>query len=411
VIITGSGGGLGRIYALDFAKRGAKVVVNDLGSTVSGEGSSSKSADLVVEEIRSAGGIAVPNYDSVEFGEKIVKTAIDNFGRIDIVINNAGILRDVSFMKMKDKDWDLIYMVHVKGAYSVTKAAWPYMISQGFGRIIMISSAAGIYGNFGQSNYSMAKMAVFGFSNTLSKEGAKKNIFTNVVAPLAGSRMTQTVLPEELLNALKPEYVSPLVLYLSHESCTENGSLFEVGGGWVAKLRWERTKGGLFPINKPMLPESIRDKWNQITDFSESDRPNSTQSAFQYVMGNISESSQNQSKSQPAPTDAVSSIFDLLSKKVSDQGSSLVSQVKGVYLFKIGDQNWTVDLKNGNGSVTKASTNNPDITITMKKEDFIDVFSGKVNPQQAFLQGKFKISGNMALATKLSLIVKQQSKL
>jgi len=405
---------LGRVYALEFAKRGAKVVVNDLGSTVSGEGSSSKSADIVVEEIRSKGGVAVPNYDSVEFGEKIVQTAIDNFGRIDIVINNAGILRDVSFMKMKDKDWDLLYLVHVKGAYSVTKAVWPHMINQGYGRIIMVSSAAGIYGNFGQSNYSTAKMAVFGLSNTLSKEGAKKNIFTNVVAPLAGSRMTQTVMPEQLINALKSEYVSPLVLYLCHESSQENGSLFEVGGGWVAKLRWQRTKGSLFPLTKPFTVESIRDKWDEITDFSKSENPVSHQEAFAYVMSNVnSPQTQNNTNNQPSqkPKDEVSAVFDQISQKVAEQGSGLVSQVKGVYLFKVGDQNWTVDLKNGKGSVSNTATNNPDITITVKKEDFVEIFTGKVNPQQAFMQGKLKVSGNMSLAMKLNLVIKQQSKM
>jgi 3-hydroxyacyl-CoA dehydrogenase/3a,7a,12a-trihydroxy-5b-cholest-24-enoyl-CoA hydratase len=319
-------------------------------------------------------------------------------------------------MKMKDKDWDLIYLVHVKGAYSVTKAAWPYMINQGYGRIIMVSSAAGIYGNFGQSNYSSAKMAVFGFSNTLSKEGAKKNIFTNVVAPLAGSRMTQTVLPEQLINALKSEYVSPLVLYLCHESSQENGSLFEVGGGWVAKLRWQRTKGSLFPLNKPLTVESIRDKWDEITDFSKSENPTSSQEAFSYVMTNINSSPQNNTNNtnnQPSqkPKDEVSSVFDQISQKVAEQGSGLVSQVKGIYLFKVGDQNWTVDLKNGKGSVSNTVTNNPDITITVKKEDFVDVFTGKVNPQQAFMQGKLKVSGNMSLAMKLGLLLKQDSKL
>jgi len=222
--------------------------------------------------------------------------------------------------------------------------------------------------------------------------------------------MTQTVLPEQLINALKPEYVSPLILYLCHESCTENGSLFEIGGGWVSKLRWERTKGSVFPLNKPILPENLRDSWKQITDFSQSDYPVSGQDAFAYVMGNL-ESPSPQTNSKPKPTDEVSSIFDLISQKLSEQGSGLVKQIKGIYLFKVGDQSWTVDLKNGNGSVSKSVVNNPDITITMKKEDFIEVFSGKANPQQAFLQGKLKVSGNMALATKLSLIVKPQSKM
>jgi NAD(P)-dependent dehydrogenase (short-subunit alcohol dehydrogenase family) len=162
-IVTGAGAGLGRAYALLLASRGAKVVVNDLGASVSGEGAS-KAADVVVNEIKKAGGVAVANYDSVEFGDKIVKTAVDAFGTVDIVINNAGILRDVSFLKMSDADWDLIMKVHLKGSYSVARAAWNIMREKGFGRIINTGSSSGLYGSFGQVNYSAAKMAMHGFS-------------------------------------------------------------------------------------------------------------------------------------------------------------------------------------------------------------------------------------------------------
>jgi len=264
--------------------------------------------------------VAVPNYDSVEFGDKIVKTAIDNFGRIDIVINNAGILRDVSFLKMKDRDWDLVHLVHVKGAYSVTRAAWNYMREQGYGRIIMISSASGIYGNFGQANYSAAKLALVGLTNTLSKEGEKKNVFCNAIAPIAASRMTETVFSQQLMDSLKPEYVSPIVVYLCHESSAENGSLFEVGGGWFSKLRWERTKGALVPISRSITPENIRDKWTAITDFTNSDHPTTSQDAFQYVMKNIENQPSSGSSSPPPPTsppDEVETIFNEMKKKSS----------------------------------------------------------------------------------------------
>ena len=240
-IVTGAGAGLGRAYALLLASRGAKVVVNDLGGSFKGEGGSSKAADVVVDEIRKAGGTAVANYDSVEFGDKIVKTAVDAFGTVDIVINNAGILRDISFMKMKDQDWDLIMMVHLKGSYSVTKAAWNIMRDKQYGRIINTSSSAGIFGSFGQVNYSTAKMGLHGFSQSLAKEGEKRNIKVNTIAPLAGTRMTETVMPPELVNALKPEFVAPLVAYLAHESCPESGSLYEVGAGYIAKQRWNRS--------------------------------------------------------------------------------------------------------------------------------------------------------------------------
>jgi len=293
-VVTGAGGGLGRVYALFFASRGAKVVVNDLGGDTKGSGSSAKAADLVVNEIREAGGTAVANYDSVENGDKIIKTAVDAFGSVHIVINNAGILRDVSFAKMTEKDWDLIFLVHVKGPYSVTKAAWPYFLQQGYGRVIMTTSAAGIYGNFGQANYSAAKLAQLGFANTLAIEGKKKNVHVNTIAPIAGSRMTETVMPPEMVKALKPEYICPLVAYLCHEKTEVTGGLFEVGAGWVAKLRWERTHGHYFPIDVPLTPEEIGSNWSDIVDFKSSTHPTT-------IMESSSTMSQNLKNKSNAP--------------------------------------------------------------------------------------------------------------
>jgi (3R)-3-hydroxyacyl-CoA dehydrogenase / 3a,7a,12a-trihydroxy-5b-cholest-24-enoyl-CoA hydratase / enoyl-CoA hydratase 2 len=287
VIITGAGNGLGRSHALLFGSRGAKVVVNDLGGGHTGGGQSSAAADKVVEEIKAAGGEAVASYDSVEDGAKIVQTAMDTWKRVDIVVNNAGILRDTSFVKMTDADWDLIMKVHVQGAYKVTRAAFPYMRDQGYGRIIMTASAAGIYGNFGQTNYALAKLGLVGFSNTLAIEGGKKNVHCNTIAPIAGSRMTETVLPPELIEALKPELVSPLVAYLCHESCEENGGLFEVGGGFFAKLRWERTKGEMFRLGRKVTPENVQKSWSKITSFGNADHPADITSSLQPIMGNV----------------------------------------------------------------------------------------------------------------------------
>jgi 3-hydroxyacyl-CoA dehydrogenase/3a,7a,12a-trihydroxy-5b-cholest-24-enoyl-CoA hydratase len=286
-IVTGAGNGLGRSHALLLAARGAKVVVNDLGGGIDGGGKSSKTADVVVDEIKAAGGEAAANYDSVVDGDKIVQTAMDSFGRIDIVINNAGILRDTSFAKMSEEDWDLIYQVHVKGSYKVAAAAWPHMREQKYGRMIMTASAAGIYGNFGQANYSMAKLGLTGFANTLALEGKGRNILTNTIAPLAGSRLTETVLPEELINALKPEYVSPLVAWLCHEDCEENGSLFEVGGGFFGKLRWERSAGKMFRLGREITPDSIKKSWKEVTDFTVSTNPVDIASSMQPIMENI----------------------------------------------------------------------------------------------------------------------------
>lgn len=283
VIITGAGGGLGRAYAIDFAKRGARVVVNDLGGSGHGEGESSSAADKVVEEIRAAGGDAVANYNSVEDGEKVVQTAIDNYGRIDIVINNAGILRDSSFAKMQNKDWDMIYKVHVDGAYKVTKAAWPFMLEQGFGRIIFTTSAAGIYGNFGQANYSSAKSALIGLGRTLAVEGGRKNIQSNIIAPIAGSRLTETIWPEEVLNATSPDFVVPLVVKLCAEDNKENGSLIEVGAGWFSKIRYQRTQGLALGTKSPISAEQVAEQWNKVTDFTDADTPASILDTFKAV--------------------------------------------------------------------------------------------------------------------------------
>ena len=284
-IVTGAGNGLGKSHALLLGSRGAKVVVNDLGGDIHGDGKrSSVAADAVVEEIKAMGGDAVANYDSVEDGDKIVQTAVDTFGTVDIVINNAGILRDVSFAKMTDKDWDLILAVHLRGSYKVSHAAWPIMKEKGYGRIIMTTSAAGIYGNFGQANYSAAKLGLAGLANTLSVEGRKSNIHVNTIAPLAKSRLTETVMPAELLEKLAPEYVSPLVAWLCNENCEETGGIFEVGAGYIGKLRWERTSEGVFNTANGLSPEAVASRWDKVTDFSESTNPSDVNTALGQII-------------------------------------------------------------------------------------------------------------------------------
>lgn len=287
-IVTGAGGGLGRSHALLLAARGAKVVVNDLGGSAHGGGTSSSAADKVVEEIRAAGGEAVANYDSVENGEAIVKTALDAFGTVDIVINNAGILRDVSFAKMSQDDWDIIMRVHLNGSKSVSHAAWPIMREKGYGRIVMTTSAAGIYGNFGQANYCAAKLGILGLANCLAEEGRAKNILVNTIAPIAASRLTETVLPPPVLALLKPEAVSPLVAWLCHENCPETKGLFEVGAGFVAKLRWERAAGYSFPNGKLFSMDEVAARWSKITDFSESAHPTTVTESMAPILESVS---------------------------------------------------------------------------------------------------------------------------
>jgi 3-hydroxyacyl-CoA dehydrogenase/3a,7a,12a-trihydroxy-5b-cholest-24-enoyl-CoA hydratase len=286
-IVTGAGSGLGRSHALLLARRGAKVVVNDLGGSTRGDGKSDAAADRVVEEIARAGGEAIANHDSVEDGARIVKAAVERFGRVDIVVNNAGILRDKSFHKLEQEDWDAVYRVHLLGGLKVTQAAWTLMREQRYGRIIFTASAAGLYGNFGQANYSAVKLGLVGLSNSLAREGRDRNVLVNAIAPVAGTRLTEGVMPTNMVEALRPEQVSPLVAYLAHESCQETGGLFEVGGGFFAKVRWERAAGARLNPKAEIQPEDIAGAWAAISDFAHSTHPTDAVNAIQPVLENV----------------------------------------------------------------------------------------------------------------------------
>jgi NAD(P)-dependent dehydrogenase (short-subunit alcohol dehydrogenase family) len=238
VIVTGAGGGLGKTYALEIGRRGGKVVVNDLGGKADGTGAGASMADEVVKQITEAGGTAVSNHDSVstpEGGEAIVKTALDNFGKVDVVINNAGILRDKTFAKLSSEDLGIVLDVHLKGGFFVSQPAFRNMKENSYGRFIFTASAAGIFGNFGQTNYGAAKMGLVGLSNVLAVEGAKYNIKSNVIAPIARTRLTEQLLGG-LAEALDPDCVTPLVTYLASESCDLTHEIFSVGGGRFARI-------------------------------------------------------------------------------------------------------------------------------------------------------------------------------
>jgi len=267
-VITGAGGGLGKTYALEMARRGASIVVNDLGGAADGTGGGSSMADETVKEITEAGGAAVANYDSVatpEGGKAIIQTALDNFGKVDILVNNAGILRDKSFLKLEPENLDAVIDVHLRGAFFVTQPAFASMKDNGYGRIVMASSGAGIFGNFGQANYGAAKMGLVGLMNVLAVEGAKNNIKVNTIAPIAKTRLTEQLLGG-MADALDPNFVTPLVTYLCSEKCELTHEIFDVGGGRYARIFVGMAKGWVAPKGSIPSADDIFDHIDVIRD-------------------------------------------------------------------------------------------------------------------------------------------------
>jgi NAD(P)-dependent dehydrogenase (short-subunit alcohol dehydrogenase family) len=267
-VITGAGGGLGKTYALDLGRRGAKVVVNDLGGSADGSGGGSSMADQTVKEITEAGGEAVANYDSVstpEGGEGIIQTALDNFGKVDVVINNAGILRDKTFVKLEPEHLEAVIDVHLKGAFFVSQPAFRNMKENGYGRFVFTSSGAGIFGNFGQTNYGAAKMGLVGLMNVLAVEGAKYNIKCNTIAPIAKTRLTEGLLGP-MAEHLDPNYVTPLVTFLASEQCDLTHEVFDVGGGRYARIFVGLAKGWTAPKDVVPAAEDIQKNLGQIRE-------------------------------------------------------------------------------------------------------------------------------------------------
>jgi NAD(P)-dependent dehydrogenase (short-subunit alcohol dehydrogenase family) len=287
-VITGAGRGLGRDYALFLASRGASVVVNDLGGNPDGSGSSRTPAQEVVNKIRSFQGKAVANYNSVadpEQAAKIIDCAREHFGGVDILINNAGILRDKTFLKMDLTDFERVIKVHLMGPVYVTKAAFPLMRERNYGRIILITSSAGLWGNFGQINYTTAKMGLVGFMNTLKLEGLKHNILINTVAPLAASRLGKGIFPDEVMETwMKPELVTPLVAYLCSEFCVNTGDIFTAGLGFFARSQMVEGEGVRLDASGSITPEMVMDRFAQISDLTRTHHFDNTSDSFLHIV-------------------------------------------------------------------------------------------------------------------------------
>ena len=413
-VITGAGGGLGRAYALELARRGAKVVVNDFGGTRDGEGQGSASpADQVVLEIKNLGGEAVASYDSVatpEGGENIIKTALDTFGRVDILINNAGILRDKGILKMEPENWKVVLDVHLNGAYHVTRPAFAAMREKGYGRIIMTTSAAGLYGNFGQTNYSAAKMGLVGFMNTLKLEGSKYNIKVNSIAPIAASRLTADILPPDLLDKMKPEFVVPMVLYLCSEACPVSGKIYNAGMGFYNRAA-VMTSPGMVIGDGQSVPtvEDVSDNWEKILSLKNA---REYEQLNDLVLGDMLTALQSK-KEQPAAAaaggGAVATVAAVFEKMSRDFKADAAKGVDVVFQFSIsgeGGGDWMVAVKDGTCKVDTGVHAKPNTTIKMAGTDFLTMMSGKMSAMQAYTSGKIKIEGDLMKSQLIEKIFK-----
>ncbi len=411
-VVTGAGGGLGKVYALELAARGAKVVVNDLGGTPDGAGSgSARPADDVVAEIMAAGGEAVANYDSVstvEGGQAIVDTAMEAFGRIDILINNAGILRDKTLVKMSPADWDAVRNVHLDGAYYVTQPAFKIMKAQGYGRIVMTTSAAGLYGNFGQTNYSAAKMGLVGLASTLKIEGRKYDIKVNTVAPIALTRLTEDILPPNMQEKLKPEFVAPLVLYLCSEGCPESGGIYNAGAGYFNRVAVLSAGGLALGGGDVATPEEMAGAWDEVLSLDGAQEYTDAMATFGPMMDALSGKPAAKPKpkavkkaapaAEAAPAKSGVSAADVFAGMPDAFVADAAAGVDVVFQYKLsgdGGGEWYCTIADGACSVAEGVHDKPTTTILMSTSDFIELIQGKLNAMNAFTTGKLKIEGDL----------------
>jgi NAD(P)-dependent dehydrogenase (short-subunit alcohol dehydrogenase family)/acyl dehydratase/putative sterol carrier protein len=395
-VVTGAGAGLGRAYALELAKRGAKVVVNDLGGSRDGSGSgSTRAADEVVAEIKALGGEAVADYNSVatpEGGEALIATAVASFGRVDILVNNAGILRDKTLVKMEPESWQVVLNVHLHGAYHVTRPAFIKMREQGYGRIILTTSSAGLFGNFGQTNYSSAKMGLLGLMNTLKLEGEKHNIKVNTVAPIAATRLTEDVMPPELFEKLKPEFVAPLVLYLCSEQCPVTGAVYNAGAGFYNRAA---VVSGPGLVLEAPTPEAVAESWEKIRSLAGAkEYANLTVAMGDMITSAVSPESP-ASEGGAASAQTVQGVFDQMPQAFQ---ADKATGVEVVFQYRISGPkggDWTVAIKDGTCQVASGLADKATTTIKIGDEDFLALMGGKLKAMQAYSSGKLKIEGDL----------------
>ena len=397
-VVTGAGAGLGRSYALELARRGARVVVNDLGGARDGGGDGSvAAADQVVAEITEAGGEAVASHHSVatpEGGEAIVALATETWGRLDILVNNAGILRDKSFIKMDPDSWKAVLDVHLDGAYNVTRPAFARMREQGYGRVVLTSSAAGMYGNFGQANYGAAKMGLIGLMNTLQLEGERHGIKVNSVAPIATTRLTEDILPPEMQARMSPDHVTALTLYLCSEQCPVSGGIYDAGMGFFDRAAIVTGPGAVVGdgITAPTA-EAVAKAMSKIKSLKDPQLYNNAVESLGPMLDAFNPKKKDDSAGDDGPT--VADIFQQMPDAfLADQAGG----VEVVFQYNItgdGGGRWHSTIAGGTCEVASGEHEAPTTTIIMAAPDFLALMGGTLNPMQAYTTGKLKIEGDL----------------
>ncbi|KAH9183664.1 hypothetical protein AeNC1_014361 [Aphanomyces euteiches] len=386
-IVTGAAGGLGQAWARELHGRGATCILVDIDPRVL---QIEKPSQPTSSTAKWTGVVA--NCADEKAGRQVVETVLATFGRVDILLHALTQVQDASFRKMTREQWNSVLENDLTSAFTMTRAVWTAMRQQNYGRILLCTSASGLYGNFGQVNYATTKSGVWGLTKALSIEGRKYKIGVNAIAAVAGTTLTQTVMPKDVFDRLKPEYTSPFVVYLCHGSNNENGSIFETGGGWIGKLRLQRSSGVGFPL--ATSPEVVAAAWDQVVDFSEASYPASTQDSFMPMLQNAN---------YPPTTlktphaDAVVAVFDRLRSTLARRRQPL--RASGVLEWAIGNATFTIDLKTNSVHLGgRSDVGGADLIVTMTEHDFLELAAGTLRLQQAMASNKLKLKGDIKLA-------------